>query len=176
MSAQNEPVGRPLIRPCGPPSPQGEGPARRGRRALQKASSLVGEVPQCAHWGGRGKRPVCRNSSIYGCPPQSRFARQLPRKGGAKAERALFARGRPHGAAPTKFWSVSARRGGPACPPKTNRSVAPSSGPVGHLPPRGKVRRAGVVAPYKRPPPLWGRCPSAHTGAEGGNAPSVGTA
>ena len=61
-----------------PPSPEGESSARRGRRALQKASPLVGEVPQCAHWGGRGKRPVCRNGSIYRCPPQSRFARQRP--------------------------------------------------------------------------------------------------
>ena len=55
-----------------------------GRRALRKASPLAGEVPQCAHWGGRGKRPVCWNGSIYGCPPQSRFARQLPRKGGSQ--------------------------------------------------------------------------------------------
>ena len=30
-------AGRPLIRPCGPPSPQGEGTARRGRRALHGA-------------------------------------------------------------------------------------------------------------------------------------------
>ena len=65
--------------------------ARRGRRAPRKASPLAGEVPQCAHWGGRGKRPVCWNGSIYGCPLSLASLDSSPARGGAKAGRTMCA-------------------------------------------------------------------------------------
>ena len=88
-------------------------------------------------------------------PPHPSFAPQMPPsppQGGRLC-------GRPHGAAPTAYPARPSCRGGPACPPKTWQTDAPSSGPAGHLPPKGKVRRAREAAPYMVCALRRGRCP-----------------
>ena len=73
-------------------SPEGESSARRVVAPYKRPPPLWGRCPSVRTGAEGGKRPVCRNDSIYGCPPQSRLtARQLPRKGGAKAGRTLCA-------------------------------------------------------------------------------------
>ena len=60
--------------------------------------------------------------------------------------------------------------------PQGRGQVAPSSGPAGHLPPRGKVRRAGSLRPtgahFPTPPPL-GEVPPKRTERAFTGTPSV---
>ena len=75
----------PSFAPQMPPSPEGESSARRGRRALQKASPLVGEVPQCAHWGGRGGMPRLSERLNLRMPPSvTAYAVTAPPQGGSQ--------------------------------------------------------------------------------------------
>ena len=81
-------------------------------------------------------------------PPHPSFAPQMPPsppQGGRLC-------GRPHGAAPTAYPARPSCRGGPACPPKTWQTDAPSSVTAfgrATFPPRGRSGAPG------RPRPTW---------------------
>ena len=127
-----------------PPSPQGEGKGRAGSRPRPASSR-----PKSRRFAAVGLETRLRAQSwpfgpIHLLAPYTGvrcLARPLIRP--CRPPSPLWGEGFAggHMGPPLrKFRPVAARRGGPACPPKTNRSVAPSSGPVGHLPPRGKVK------------------------------------
>ena len=62
-----------------------KGQGAPSRRALQKASPLVGEVPQCAHWGGRGETPRLSERLNLRMPPSvSPYGSTAPPQGGSQ--------------------------------------------------------------------------------------------